>query len=301
MRYGMQIDTSLSVPDVVGQVRQMADAGLSSAVCSQIFAYDALTLLAVVGAEVPDIELMTAVVPTYPRHPIMLAAQALTVQAATGGRLALGIGVSHQVVVEGMLGYSYERPARHMREYLHALLPLLNGEQVAYEGETVTAFTMGALEISAPAPQVLIGALAPAMLRVAGSLADGTITWMTGPRTIESHIVPLITSTAAEAGRPEPRIAVALPMCVTGEPDRARERAESTFSLYGQLPAYRSMLDREGVRGPGDVAVVGDEESVSQQIAAYEAAGATDWIAAPYGSPEERQRTAALLTQLAAG
>jgi F420-dependent oxidoreductase-like protein len=301
MRYGMQIDTSLSVPEVVGQVKQMADAGLSSAVCSQIFAYDALTLLAVVGAEVPEIELMTAVVPTYPRHPIMLAAQALTVQAATGGRLALGIGVSHQVVVEGMFGYSYERPARHMREYLHALLPLLNGEQVAYEGETVKAFTIGPLQVSTPPPQVLIAALAPAMLRVAGSLADGTITWMTGLRTIESHIVPLITSAAADAGRREPRIAVALPMCVTGEDDRARERAESTFSLYGQLPAYRSMLDREGAGGPGDVAIVGDEESVSQQIAAYAAAGATDWIATLYGSPEERQRTFALLTQLATG
>jgi F420-dependent oxidoreductase-like protein len=188
-----------------------------------------------------------------------------------------------------------------MREYLHALLPLLNGEPVAYEGETVKAFTMGPLQISAPAPQVLIAALAPAMLRVAGSLADGTITWMTGLRTIESHIVPLITSAAAAAGRREPRIAVSLPMCVTGEADRARDRAESTFSLYGQLPAYRSMLDREGAGGPGDVAIVGDEESVSQQIAAYAAAGATDWIATLYGSPEDRQRTFALLTQLAAG
>jgi F420-dependent oxidoreductase-like protein len=301
MRYGMQIDTSLPVPGVVEQVRQMADAGLSSAVCSQIFAYDALTLLAVVGAQVPDIELMTAVVPTYPRHPIMLAAQALTVQAATGGRLALGIGVSHQVVVEGMLGYSYERPARHMREYLHALQPLLNGEQVAYEGETLKAFTMRPLEISAPAPHVLIAALAPAMLRVAGSLADGTITWVTGLRTIESHIVPVIAAAAADAGRREPRIVVSLPVCVTGEPDRARERADRTFSIYGQLPAYRSMLDREGARGPGDVAVVGDEESVSRQIAAYADAGATDWVATPYGSPEERRRTAALLTQLAKG
>jgi F420-dependent oxidoreductase-like protein len=297
----MQIDTSLPVPGVVEQVRQMADAGLSCAVCSQIFAYDALTLLAVVGARVPDIELMTAVVPTYPRHPIMLAAQALTVQAATGGRLALGIGVSHQAVVEGMFGYSYERPARHMREYLHALQALLNREQVAYEGETLKAFTVRPLEISAPAPSVLVAALAPAMLRVAGSLADGTITWMTGLRTIESHIVPVITTAAAAAGRREPRIVVSLPVCVTGEPDRARERANRTFSVYGQLPAYRSMLDREGAAGPGDVAVVGDEESVSRQIAAYAEAGATDWIATPYGSPEERQRTAALLTRLAAG
>lgn len=299
MRLGMQLDTSPPVQGVIEQVRRIAEAGFSTAACSQIFGYDALTLLALAGAEVPDIELMTAVVPTYPRHPIVLAAQALTVQAATGGRLTLGIGVSHQVVIEGMFGYSYERPARHMREYLEALAPLLRGEQSVYEGETVKAFTMGPLDISAPAPRLMVAALAPAMLRVAGPHSDGTITWMAGLRTVEGHIAPTIRAAAAAAGRAEPRIAVSLPICVTEQPDRARERANQTLAIYGQLPAYRSMLDREGAPDPGDVAIVGDEESVARQIEAFAAAGATDYLAALYGSDEEQRRTFALLASLA--
>ncbi|MBO0683609.1 MAG: LLM class F420-dependent oxidoreductase [Candidatus Dormibacteraeota bacterium] len=285
--------------EVVEQVRRMAEAGLSTAACSQIFGYDALTLLALVGAEVPDIELMTAVVPTYPRHPVVLAAQALTVQAATGGRLTLGVGVSHQVVVEGMYGYSYERPARHMREYLEALAPLLRGEPGAYEGETLKAFTMGPLSIAAPPPQLMVAALGPAMLRVTGRHADGTITWMAGLRTVEGHIAPTIRAAAAEAGRPEPRIAVSLPVCVTSQPDRSREQANKILAIYGQLPAYRSMLDRESVDGPGDVAIVGDEDSVARQIKAFAEVGATDYIAALYGSDEDQARTFALLASLA--
>lgn len=299
MRYGLSIDTSLPIPGIVDQVQQMRDAGFATAWCSQIFAYDALTLLALVGSQVPDIELLTAVVPTYPRHPIMLAAQALTVQAATGGRLALGIGLSHQIVIEGMFGYSFDRPARHMRDYLSALLPLLRGEQVAYEGATLTARTMGPLGVAAPAPPVLLAALAPAMLKLAGSLTGGTVTWMTGPATIESHVGPAITKAAEEAGRPAPRIAVGLPVCVTDDAAGARERAERAFAVYGTLPSYRAMLDREGAEGPGAVAIVGDEAAVRSQLERLGEAGATDFGASVYGSPEEQQRTMTLLKELA--
>ncbi len=300
MRYGLTIDNTRPIPEVVDEVRRMADAGLASATVSQIFGYDALTLLAVVGQQVPDIELATGVVPTYPRHPIMLAAQALTVQAATGGRLTLGIGLSHQIVIEGMFGYSYDRPARHMRDYLHALLPLLRGEQVAYEGETLKAATMAPLEIDAPPPPVLVAALAPRMLELAGSLADGTSTWMVGPATLASHIVPSITAAAEKAGRPAPRVAVSLPVCVTADADGARERAARTFTIYGQLPSYRAMLDREHAAGPADVAIVGDEEAVAAQIAGLAEAGATDFTAAPYGPSADRDRTIALVAELAA-
>ncbi|HEX2851254.1 MAG TPA: TIGR03564 family F420-dependent LLM class oxidoreductase [Acidimicrobiales bacterium] len=299
MRFGLSIDTSLPIPAIVDQVRGMRDAGFASAWCSQIFAYDALTLLALVGAQVPDIELVTAVVPTYPRHPIMLAGQALTVQAATGGRLTLGIGLSHQVVIEGMFGYSFDRPARHMREYLAALLPLLRGEQVGFEGATLTARTMGPLGVDAPPPAVLLAALAPAMLKLAGSLTDGTVTWMTGPATIEGHVVPTITAAAEAAGRPAPRVAVGLPVCVTDDPDGARARADRAFAVYGTLPSYRAMLDREGAKGPGAVAITGDEASVREQLARVAAAGATDFGASVFGSAEEQQRTFALLEELA--
>src|SRR2546423_13528921 len=170
MRYGVMLDTSGSIDEVIKEARWAAGGGLSSVWSPKIFGYDALTLLAVVGREVPGIELGTAVVPTYPRHPIVLAGQALTAQAATGGRIILGIGLSHQVVVEGMWGYSYERPARHMREYLSVLLPLLRGEQVSVQGETLKAATMAPLDVKAPAPPVLLAALAPVMLQLAGGV-----------------------------------------------------------------------------------------------------------------------------------
>lgn len=299
MRYGATLDTSLPVPEVVEQTRRLAAAGFSSVGCSQIFGYDALTLLAVVGSQVADIELMTAVVPTYPRHPIVLAAQALTVQAITGGRLTLGIGLSHQIVIEGMYGYSFEHPLRHMRDYLSALLPLLRGEKVTYEGPTLKANTFAPLDVKAPAPPVLVAALAPRMLELAGSVADGTVTWMTGPATVASHVVPGITAAASRAGRPSPRVVVALPVCVTSDTEGARERADSTFSMYGRLPSYRAMLDREGAAGPGGVAVVGDEDSVAAQLAGLAAAGVTDFAAAPYGTAEEIERTLDVVGRLA--
>jgi F420-dependent oxidoreductase-like protein len=299
MRYGMTLDNSRPIPDVIEQAHAIRDAGLASAGVSHIFGYDALTLLAVVGAQVPDIELVTGVVPTYPRHPIAMAQQALTVQAVTDGRLTLGIGLSHQIVIEGMYGYSFEKPARHMRDYLHALMPLLHHEQVSYEGETMTARTMGPLELDVPAPDVLVAALAPTMLRLAGTLADGTTTWMTGPATLADHIVPSITRAASDAGRKPPRIACALPVCVTNDVDRAREHAAKAFAVYGTLPSYRAMLDREGAGGPADVAVVGDEDAVARQLAAVADAGATDFAAAPYGGREERDRTFSLVAQLA--
>ena len=301
MRYGMTIDNARPIPDVVEEVRAVRDAGFASATVSHIFGYDALTLLGIVGAQVPDIELVTGVVPTYTRHPIAMAQQALTVQAVTGGRFTLGIGLSHQIVIEGMYGYSFEKPARHMRDYLHALMPLLRHEQVSYEGETLTARTMGPLEIDTPAPDVLVAALAPTMLRLAGTLADGTITWMTGPATLADHIVPSITRAAADAGRTPPRVACSLPVCVTNDADAARERAGKAFAVYGTLPSYRAMPDREGAAGPPEVAIVGDEDAVARQIATIADAGATDFAAASYGSREERDRTFTLMAQLARG
>ncbi|MDQ3294641.1 MAG: TIGR03564 family F420-dependent LLM class oxidoreductase, partial [Actinomycetota bacterium] len=241
MRFGVTIDSSQPVAEVIDDVRRLRDAGFDLVGASQIFDYDALTLLAVVGSHVPDVELVTAVVPTYPRHPIVLAGQALTVQAATGGRLTLGIGLSHQIVIESLFGYSFEKPARHMREYLEVLLPLLRGEQVQYEGATLKAATMAPLGVDAPAPPVLLAALAPVMLKLAGAVADGTITWMVGPGTLESHIVPSITAAAEAAGRPAPRVCVGLPVCVTDDEAAARARADADFAIYGMLPSYRAM------------------------------------------------------------
>ncbi|HXW38897.1 MAG TPA: TIGR03564 family F420-dependent LLM class oxidoreductase, partial [Acidimicrobiales bacterium] len=284
---------------LVGQAASLRDAGIEMVWASQIFSYDALTALAVIGREVDGIGLGTAVVPTFPRHPVVLADQALTVQAATGGRLTLGVGLSHQVVVENVFGQSFDRPARHMREYLSVLMPLLHGEQVGFQGETLRATTFGPLDVRAAAPRVLVAALGSTMLGLAGRLADGTVTWMTGPSTIEVHIVPTIRRAAAEAGRPEPSIGVGLPVCVTADVEGARTRASDVFAIYGHLPSYRAMLDREGVAGPADVSVVGSETEVRAVLERLAAVGVTEFCGAPFGSPSEISDSVALLAGLA--
>jgi F420-dependent oxidoreductase-like protein len=304
MRIGVHVAASgkgaNAIDELVGHARAAAEAGLASVWVPQLMDVDALTALAVVGREVPGIEIGTAVVPTYPRHPMVLAGQALTTQAACGNRLVLGIGLSHQIVIEGMFGYSFDKPARHMREYLSVLGPLIRGEQVRFEGSTVTARPMAPLKVAGAEPcQILVAALAPMMLKLAGELADGTVTWMVGLKTLSSHIVPSITAAADAAGRPAPRIAVGLPVCVTEDVDQAREAAAKTFAIYNQLPSYRDMLDREGAEGPADVAIVGDEETVTAEIARLASAGATDLAAPPFGNAEDRQRTMALLADLA--
>jgi F420-dependent oxidoreductase-like protein len=202
-------------------------------------------------------------------------------------------------VIEGMYGMSFDKPARHMREYLAILKPLLNGENVSESGETLTWRGMGPVDIpGASAPQLLLAALAPRMLELAGGVAAGTVTWMTGPSTVADHIVPSITKAAEQAGRPSPRVAVSLPVSITANPDEAREQASTIFSIYGQLPSYRAMLDREGAAGPADVAIVGDEDTVAKEIQRIAEAGATDFGAAVYG---DIPRTLDVLAAIAKG
>jgi 5,10-methylenetetrahydromethanopterin reductase len=282
----------------VAEARRAQEQGFSSFWMSQIFGPDALTALAIVGREVPDIFLGTGVVPTYPRHPMMLAQQALTVQAATGNRLMLGIGLSHKLVVESIWGLSFDKPVRHMREYLSILGPLLRDGAVDFHGDTLT--TSAAVTIpGASAPPVIVAALGTQMLEVAGRLADGTATWMTGPETVRTHTVPTIRSAAKEAGRPDPAIVVSLPVCVTDDKADAISRANELFSIYGTLPSYRAMLDREGAEGPGDIAIVGTEAEVRSRIEQLAEIGATDFTAAEFGSKgEEAEATRALLASM---
>jgi 5,10-methylenetetrahydromethanopterin reductase len=300
LRIGSLIDMDASFSDTVAQLRRYADAGLDHAFASQIFGHDALTLLAAAGAQVPGIGLGTGVVPVYPRHPMMMAAQALTVQSATGNRLILGIGLSHQVVVEGMWGMSFDKPALYMKEYLAALMPLLRGEAVHSDGARVTAHAFQPLEVpGVEPPLVLVAALGTAMLNLAGRETDGTVTWMTGTHTIASHISPTIRAAAEKAGRPAPRIGVSLPIAVTADVEAARERVNKAFALYPNLPSYKAMLDKEGAESPADVAFMGDEESVAASIETLAQAGATDFVASIVGTAEERDRGFALISEIA--
>jgi F420-dependent oxidoreductase-like protein len=289
-------------PDgLVAQAREAEADGFASGWLAHIRGMDAVMAAAVCARETKRMEFGTAVVPTYPRHPTALAQQALSAQALARGRFALGIGLSHQVVIEGMLGMSFARPYSHMREYLAVLAPLIRTGLVQHQGEAYRVQLQLSVPGATPCP-ILVAALAPRMLALAGREADGTITWMTGLRTVASHTVPRIREAAAAAGRAEPRVVVSLPIAVTREVAGARAAAARGFAIYGSLPSYRAMLDREGVEGPADVALVGDESAVGERLERLAAAGATDFLAIPFrvdGDPDAVPRTRALLSRLA--
>lgn len=266
---------------------------------------DALTTLAVAAPRVPEIELGTAVIPTFPRHPSALATQALTTHQISGGRLTLGIGLSHRETIEGQLRIPFDRPIRHMREYLDILQALFRERKVSYRGEIFSCEGEMAQSTAAPTarpmtpPAIVVAALGPQMLRLVGRRADGTILWLVGPKTIASLIAPTIRESAARADRPAPRIIASLPVCVTDDPDGTREAMSQILARYGELPFYRSVLDREGVERPGDVGIIGREADVRRGLAALAEAGATDFAAVEFpAGPDEMARTRALLREL---
>ena len=273
-------------------------AGFASAWLPQVGTVDALMALALAGRETSHIELGTAVVPTYPRHPTVMAEQALTVQDATGNRLALGIGLSHRFFIENSLGLDYSRPIPHTREYLTILNGLLAGEAVKHQGELYNVkaqVTVG----SATKPPVLVAALGPAMLRLCGRLADGTITWMGGIDYLRDIAVPTMSEAAAAAGRPAPRFVAMVPVLLSDDVDAGRETVNETFKMYGQIPSYRATLDRGGAAVPADVAVVGDAAAIEAGVAAFAEVGVTDFAAVVPPNTPSTEATTELLAGLA--
>ena len=306
MRIGVFVGAAtadlMSLDDLIGRIKQAEDDGFDSFWVPHISArgYDALTVLALAGVQTSRIELGVGVVPTYPRHPVAMAQQAMTTAAASNGRFVLGIGPSHRPGIEGSFGLSYDRPALHVREYLSVLRPLMESGRVHFSGEF---FNVNAeLDLpNRPKCPVLISALAPRMLRLAGERADGTITWMAGPRAIREHVGPRIRRAAEASGRSEPRVCVGLPTTVCDDEAVGRRQAAEAYERYGQLVNYRRVLDIEGVEGPSEVAVVGNEASLRRQLEEFAAVGATDFMAnifAPSGDGETAQRTYAALKDL---
>jgi len=235
-------------------------------------------MLALAGQRTSTIELGTAVVPSYPRHPATLAQQAATTSALTGGRLVLGVGPSHKPGIEGGYGLKYDRPALHMREYVTIIKALATEGRVDFHGKMYQVRSGFMVPESKPFA-VVMSALAPLMLKAAGEVADGTVTWMVGPKTIASNTSPKIRKAAADAGRPEPRIVVGVPVCVHDNRDEAIARAVQIFGGYSRLPNYRRQLDAEGISEAGEIAVVGSEQDVEAQLKAYMDAGGTEIIA----------------------
>ncbi|WP_410573285.1 TIGR03564 family F420-dependent LLM class oxidoreductase [Amycolatopsis sp. cmx-4-61] len=283
-----------SVEALLAQTREAAAAGLRSVWFSQLFDHDALTLAALAGREVPEVAVGTAVVPLYPRHPLHLAAQAQTVQAATGGRFTLGLGLGVQSLLEPAFGFEYPPPITSLRESLTVLRDIFEGRPPAFDGETLTACPP--LPTTVPGGgdvPIVVAAMGRQALRVAGELADGTLPFLAGPRALAEHIVPTLTKAAADAGRPEPRVIAAVPAVVTDDVETVRQIAAVHLGYYGDIPSYRRILEIEGVAHAADLALVGDERVVAAGLRRYFDAGATEVVLIQSGmrSPRERLRT----------
>jgi 5,10-methylenetetrahydromethanopterin reductase len=273
------IRRNATLDDVVAEARAFESEGFDFISYPNVFGLDAMTVATVVGRETDRIELLTGVVPTPPRHPVAMAQQALSVQAACSGRFTLGIGLSHKVVIDQMFGLSYARPAMQMREYLEVLSPLLEGRAASFEGELYRVhaeFQVAGVE----RVSLLVAALGPKMLELTGERADGTYTWMTGVRTLGQHTVPTISEAAGRVGRPMPRVVAGLPTGLVADVAAARAWTNENFSMYNSIPSYRSMMDREGPGSqPGDVAVLGDESELRARLRNLQSAGVSDLCA----------------------
>ena len=277
MRIGIFMGSMGAAFDLERRVQHVVateDDGFDGFWSAQTTEVDALALIALAGQRTRRIEMGTAVVPTYARHPVALAQHALTAQAASGGRVTLGIGLSHKPSVEG---------------------------SAEFAGQVFRVNASIQVPSAAPFP-IVIAALGPRMLRVAGELAEGTVTWMVGRKTLETHIVPRINAAADAAGRPKPRVCVGVPVAVTDDPAAPRERAARIFRRYGDPPSYRRMLAIEGVQRAGDVALVGNEGLVETRLRELADAGATDLLASIFPVDDDAEasvvRTRALLKSL---
>ena len=295
---GTGVSSRGSLEAVVAHAREADAQGFASYWLAQFMSVDALTALAVIAGEASRIELGTAVVPVHGRHPLALAMQALTTQAATRGRLQLGIGLSHQPIVEDQMGLSYQRPALYMSEYLTALDSLLRHGEARLRGELLRC-EASVVRMSETPPPLLLAALGPRMLELAGSAAAGTTLWLAGPRVIREHVAPRIRQAAERAGRPKPRIVVGLPICVTDDAGRARRNVQRALAVTSEFASYQTVLAREGVRGPEDVALIGNESRVAASIGELARAGATEFIAMELcKTDDEVQRTREFLRGL---
>lgn len=285
MRVGVMIgaergDMSRKVTKLVSDIEWAERAGFDTAWMPQVpDDFDCLTMVALMAAHTARIELGTAVVPLQAQHPIALARQALSVHAMANGRLALGVGPSHHWIVRDMLGIPYDKPAAYTRDYLDVLNAALAGPgPVDVVNDTFTVHNPTVLGTDGKPLPVLVAALGPVMLRIAGEFADGTVLWMADERAIGEHIAPRITKAADNAGRPAPRIVAGIPVCLcaASEVEKARERANRILGEAEVSPNYQRLLERGDARDVGDLCAAGDEEAILARFRRFRDAGVTD-------------------------
>ncbi|KOV68773.1 TIGR03564 family F420-dependent LLM class oxidoreductase [Streptomyces sp. MMG1121] len=303
----MTIGVALSLQDpidtLVRNAREAHEAGLHSAWFGQTFGYDSPTLAAIVGREVPGLQVGTSAIPVFGRHPLLIASQAQTAQAATGGRYHLGLALGTRHLTETGFGIPHERPVARLREFLTALRPLVETGSADFHGELLTATTPLPATVPGAEPPVpiLVAAMGPQALRVSGAHADGILPLLAGPRALAEHIVPAVTAAAERAGRPAPRIVAFVPGVVTADVEAVRERATEELSFYERFPSYRRVIALSGGSRAVDLAAIGDEEAVAAEVRRYREAGATEvvFLATDLGGEVARRRTWRLLGELA--
>ena len=309
MTMGVDLSAPAEVPNyvdaIVERAREAAAAGVRSVWLGQQFGYDSPGLAAIVGREVPGLRVATSAIPIFGRHPLLVSSQAQTAQAATHGRYELGLALGVPALVEGAFGLPYDRPIALLREFLTALRPLLETGSADYHGERLTAAPPLPAKVPGAEPPVpvLVAAMGPQALRVTGELADGTLPFLAGPKTLSEHIVPVITSAAQQAGRPAPRVVAYLAAVVTSDAGRVRENAERQLAFYDQSPSIQRIIRLEGKQRAAELAVIGDEETVAAAVRRHLDAGATEIVATmtDLGGPEDQRRTWRLLGELATG
>lgn len=306
----MTIGVALNATDPDNQIdatvrlaTEAADAGLRSAWFGQTFGADSPQLAAIVGREVPGLQVGTSAIPVFGRHPLVVSSQALTAQAATHGRYHLGLALGTKLLTESGFGLPFERPVARLREFLTALRQLTETGSADFHGELLTAATpiparVPGAEAGVP---LLVAAMGPQALRVSGELADGILPYLAGPRALAEQIVPAVTAAAEAAGRPAPRIVALVPGLVTDDTDAARQTFTEQLAFYEQIPSYARVIELSGGRRAADVAVIGDERTVAAEIRRYRDAGATEVVLSgtELAGDAARRRTWAFLGELA--
>lgn len=297
MRLGMFItDTNPNAAGfdtIVATAQWAEEAGLAGGWVPYVpWSYDAMVTLALVARETSTLELGTAVIPTYPFHPQAMARAALSVSAVAPGRLTLGVGPSHPSVIERMYGQSYERAGVHTREYVAALRSgFAQSGTIEGHGDFYDFTSIFSVPGTPPEPGLLIAALAPYMLRLAGERTDGTILWLTDEHALEGYVRPRITAAAQAAGRPSPRIVVGMPMAICDDLAAGKEAASRIYATYAQIPTYARIMERAAVSRPEEIVLVGDEATVRDRLRRYAELGATDVLAAPFAWGSDKERT----------
>lgn len=304
VRYGVTLAATAGdnlVEAALRDAREAAEAGVDSVWVGQLLDYDAIGLMGLVGSHVPGVDVGVSAVPVFGRHPLLVANQAQTAQAASDGRFHLAVALGAPPIVEQAFGLAWERPVARLREFVTALGPLLRGESVEHEGELLTARSVLPTQVRGAKPtSLLVAAMAPKALRVAGALTDGTVPYLAGPKALAEHVVPAIRAAAAEAGRPAPRVVAMVPAAVTTDPEAHRVLAEG-LDFYTRFESYRRILALNGTEHPVELALIGDEDTVAAGVRRYVEAGATEVVftAQEDLDPATRSRTRRLAGALA--